>query len=75
MELKRYRASGVHPVFGNRPGSVFEKAIPADQEARLLACGALELAAADAVIASPPPPAKPPRRKPRGTPRQQKGTT
>lgn len=41
MKARRYRVSGTHPVFRHQPGAVFERAIPPDQEAFLLRCGAI----------------------------------
>lgn len=38
---QRYRVSGPNRVFGREPGTTFEREIPAEQEARLLASGAL----------------------------------
>jgi hypothetical protein len=39
--MKRYHVSGSMPIFGNQPGTEFELEIPLEQEARLLAAGAL----------------------------------
>ena len=39
----RFRVSGQQPVFGHKPGVVFTATLPPDQEARLLASGALEV--------------------------------
>jgi hypothetical protein len=41
--MKRYHVSGSMPIFGNQPGTEFELEIPLEQEARLLAAGALRV--------------------------------
>lgn len=40
--MGRYLVTGTHAVFDTAPGDVLEQDIPADQEARLLASGAIE---------------------------------
>lgn len=43
---KTYRVSGSNAVFGVEPGKTFKRAIPLNQEARLLASGAISESAA-----------------------------
>lgn len=37
--MGKYRVIGRYAVFGNKPGSTFEREIPADHEARLIKAG------------------------------------
>ena len=40
--MQAYRVSGSQPVFGHQPGETFERDIAPEQEARLLASGAIK---------------------------------
>lgn len=42
MAVKRYRVTGQQPVLGNEPGKTFEADLPPEQEAPLLASGAVQ---------------------------------
>jgi len=43
LRKKKYRVIGSRRIFGNPPGKVFERAIPKDQERRLIDAGHLEI--------------------------------
>lgn len=49
--MEKYRVSGPHAVFGHAPDETFEREIPPEQEARLLASGALKKSQAQKVDA------------------------
>ena len=54
-ETKTYRVSGASKVFGVEPGETFEREIPPEQEAQLLAGGAIELVYGNPVDVDPEP--------------------
>lgn len=45
--MKRYRVTGGTRTLGHEPGSVFQAAIPSEQEQRLLQRGSIERAPKD----------------------------